>query len=145
MKAKAAQALAEALLEVDVRAPRLVAKAVERYVANGGDLKAACADLAEDAEAVETIQICRAVANGQWPKAARALKATGADQADAVLRAVMGYMRAVLLGGESGARPAAELIAELAGICYLGEVEKHAALAACLYRGCRRFADVRRR
>ena len=139
LKPKRAKKLAEALLVADVTSPRLIVQAAERMAANGGDAEAAATGLGDELEGVDTLAICRAVADHKTKELAAMLKDLPADATDPVLRSVLGYLRAVILGGGPRLQrlAACDTVERLAGITYLDDHAKRAAMAAILMRGAK--------
>ena len=143
LKARDAEKLSEELMAADVRSPRSIVQAIEKFRSNGGNAKEAAWVQVSDAEPVETMKICRAIASGKWSTAAPLLKALAPEDADGVLRAMMGYLRSVLFSGGAAAPAAAQTIERLARITFLSDYEKSAALAAILFEGARKFRSVK--
>lgn len=143
---KGRKKLAECLLTAGVFSPRLVVQAVEQMVASG-DPEQAASQFGSDRQSSETLQICRATLEADWVRLKPLLKALNPEESDNAIRALMGYLRSVLLGQSSGntTRSAAEGVQILAKVLFLPEQEKHAVFPGIVYDLCRRFSGTSRR
>ena len=137
--------LVDALLEADVRSPRLVVQAVEQFDSHG-DATAAARQSVVGGASAEALKVCRAVLRGEWNNLRLLLKGLTPEDVNAVLLAVMGYLRGVLLGdgskGKSG-QLAALGIRRLSQLLYMEDQAKSATLIAVLYELSERFKGVK--
>ena len=137
--------LVDALLEADVRSPRLVVQAVEQFDSHG-DATAAARQSVVGGASAEALKVCRAVLRGDWNNLRLLLKGLTPEDVNAVLLAVMGYLRGVLLGDGSKGKPgqlAAFGIRRLSQLLYMEDQAKAATLVAVLYELSERFKGVK--
>lgn len=133
--------LTEALVENNITSGRLVAQAVDRYIAGAS---------AEDASSVDSISeikskvLCRSVSKGDWEATSALLKKADITSARALRGAVIGYLRAVLLDSseiDDRSKAVAEAIKRLS---YVGSAEvdnQLGALSAELFGLCEVFSN----
>lgn len=91
--------LAEALLENNVRSPRLIVNAVEKYLSDES-----CT--AEEAARLEVVQanihsLCRSLMKGDWRGIAQQLRNASPNDATGIRLGMMGYLQTSLLGEEN--------------------------------------------
>lgn len=126
--------LAEKLLENRITSPRLILKAVQKFV----DPESTAEEAAQVALAgnIDTYTVCRSVVKGDWEAVAR-IMALAKDDDNVVIRAtVSGYLKAILLGDVTGdrAKYIVRIILELARVG-----DNMPATCAALYNACKYF------
>src|ERR1700761_4954347 len=134
--------LTDALVDNGITSARLVADAVDNYVAG---------DSAEDAAMVEgesTIDgkaLIRATIKGVWPDVAALLQKTTPGDVRLLRSAVINYLRSMLLSSESvdpRSRAIAKGIKQLAYIGHAEDSNQLAALSAELFTLCHLFSGM---
>ncbi len=130
---KPAEPLVDALLEVGVWSPRFILMGVEKYLAGSSPAQAASVDSVEIT--VDTLKLCRGVAQGKWAEVRVVLKALPPDESRSVAQAVMGYLTTVILTATSPkqADMAGVGIQKLSKVGYLDDGMKRSVLTAILY------------
>lgn len=140
---KPADRLAMELAEHGIGSGRLIAQAVEKYVA-GASAEEAC-DV-EAAAAVDTRALTRALVRGDWAGTAKFLEGAQLADAPAIRLGTLSYMRKMLLHspevGDSAAAWA-RAIEELVSVQRAENSVIHAALTAALYRACAYYAKFK--
>jgi len=125
--------LKEALDKFGVNSPALILMAAEKYA---GGASAQESVMAGDSSA-DSLEICRAVARGDWESVRRHLSKLGAEEARSMRLSVMSYLRAILLNERgSTAAKAAESIRILSEYAPLEDPAMLAWLGSALYRVC---------
>jgi DNA polymerase III subunit gamma/tau len=138
-----ADRLMEALSEKAVRSPRLIAQAVDRYIA--GEDPDAAAEVSGDT-AVDTRALTRAVVKGDWPEVARRLQDSQTLDIKAVRMSILAYLRVVLLESPEISRRTKTIAVSIKTLCLLQNTEDlvvQAGLTAVLYELCSMFSTYK--
>jgi DNA polymerase III subunit gamma/tau len=127
--------LSEKLLENRITSPRLILKAVQKYVDEETTAdEAAQVTLVSD---VDTYTICRTIVKGDWESIAKLLTEAKPEDNMVIRKSVAGYLNTMLLGDVVGDR--ANNIAKV--ILQLNVVgDDMAATCAVLYNACKYFS-----
>jgi DNA polymerase III subunit gamma/tau len=129
-----ADRLADALAERQVGSPRLVAQAVEKYLAG---LEPDEAAQVEGSVTIDTKALTRAVVKGDWPAVSQALLQADSLNVRAVRLSVIAYLKTVLLESPEISQRGDVVAKSLSSLCLLQNAEDmviSANLAAELYR-----------
>lgn len=132
--------LAEALLSSDVRSPRLIVNAVEKYLSDNE-----CT--AEEAASLEVVQanvhtLCRSLMKGDWAGIAQQLRNASPNDANKIRVGMMSYLQTSLLGEEvisDRTGVFAKAIKELSSIQNGEYSVQLSVIAAVLYHLCETF------
>ncbi len=129
-----ADRLVMALAEHSIGSPRLIAQAVEKYIAGAGP-EEAC--YVEASLSVDTRALTKAVVRGDWPSAAKYLEDMQFSDVEGVRLGTTAYMRKMLLHEpvvSSRADAIARAVESLVDISQGAESVRAAALIAAMYR-----------
>jgi DNA polymerase III subunit gamma/tau len=132
--------LVDSLTEKSIGSPRLIAQAVEKYVAG------ATPDEAAEVEAsttVDTKALCRSVIKGDWVGVAKYLQEAQSADVRAIRLGCIGYLRSILLqSSEVSERTnaVAKAVTILTGLQNAEDLVVSGGLAAALYQVCSYFA-----
>ena len=132
--------LAEKLLEKGITSPRLVLKAVQKYVDSETTAdEAAEVTLVSD---VDSYALCRSLIKGDWEAVAQIMMKAKNDDNVVIRASVAGYLNAILLGDtESNHR--ADVVAK--AILQLNAIrDDFPAMSAVLYNVCKYFKKEKR-
>jgi len=134
--------LVDALLESGVSSPGFVVMAVEKYLA--GEEPERAAQIGQDS-GVDTLRICRAVVKGDWETVRHAMYAATPEDAIAVRAAMGGYLKAMLLGSDSGkqASMVADGIGVLVSLSAREDGLQLSGTVAALYQVCKYFRGAK--
>lgn len=138
-----ADRLVEALGDVQVRSPRLIAQAVEKYAAGCAPEDAA---QVSGAAAIDVMALSRAITHGSWEEAARYLQAAQAADARTLRVLLVSYLKTMLLeSSEQG--PRADAIAAaltlMSGVTNAEDAIVFASICASAYKLCAIFSKYR--
>lgn len=86
-------------LERGAYSGRQIVNALERFAAGAKTF-----DASDPTEEIPSIEVCRALVNGDWPKIQRALSGSSADGLRQLRMAVLGYLRAIANNPRTDAR-----------------------------------------
>jgi hypothetical protein len=132
--------LVEALVERGVKAPGLIAQAVEKYVAGESP------DEASNVEGITVIDVKtlnKAVMRGDWPVVSQALLAAEAVDIKGARLALISYLKKVLLDSPDFNDRNTQVSKAISALCEVqnaGELVMSAAMTAELYRLCSVFS-----
>ena len=123
-----------------VSSPREIVRAVEQFAAHG-DARAAAEVGVVGSDSVDGLAVCRLLVRGKWDDLRPILSRMTPEDSDPILRAVMGYLRAVMLGSapEKKRMLSAYGVGKLSRILFHPAQEKSAALVAVLCELAMRF------
>lgn len=133
--------LTDALVENSVTSGRLVAQAVDSYLAGQS---------AEDAAEIDAVSVvkgktlCKAVTKGDWEATRVLLRKADKTSARALRGAVIGYLRSVLLDSseyDDRTKAVAGAITRLSYVSTAEDVNQIGALSAELYSLCETFSN----
>jgi DNA polymerase-3 subunit gamma/tau len=136
--------LFEELVLQKVRSPRLIAQAVEKYVA-GNDVTAS-ADVDGTTGLMDMKELTRATIKGDWSTVSDMLKAAEVIDMRPIRLGIISYLKAALLNDkEIGERSKviADSISELAGLQNAEDTVVSGAVAAVLYRVTALFSQYK--
>jgi hypothetical protein len=139
----AADRLAMELAERGIGSPRLIAQAVEKYIAGGSPAEAA--DV-EASAVVDTKALTKAVIRGAWPDAAKFLEDMQSGDVQAARLGTLSYLRKMLLHSpEISERTAAiaRAVDELVAIQQGAESVQYAAFIAAMFRATAFFSKYK--
>lgn len=132
--------LVEALLEKGVRAAGLIVKATENYMSGSEPEKAASVTFNAT---VDTLAICRAVADGDWLAASGILYAAAPTDAVWIRSSLSAYLKGIILNenaNRSKVAKSCEAILELSKLSVRDDDNVLlAATCATIFKICRRF------
>jgi DNA polymerase III delta prime subunit len=120
-----------------ITSPGVILQSLEKYIAGAGAKEAVSTG---DAVAAVALRICQSLTRGDWAAVKSELKRASPDQTFDIRRAVVGYLRAILLN-DSG-KIAAQSAAAIEELTAMGPVEEGlfaAWLFSMLYKNCKRF------
>lgn len=129
-----ADRLVMALAEHSIGSPRLIAQAVEKYIAGAPPEEACYVEASSD---VDTRALTKAVVRGDWPAAAKYLEDMQFSDVEGVRLGSMAYMRKMLLhSSEISERTGAiaRAVESLVDVPQGAESVRAAALTAAMYR-----------
>jgi hypothetical protein len=138
-----ADRLVDALSEKAIGSPRLIAQAVEKYVAG------ATPDEAAEVEAsttVDTKGLCRSVIKGDWTGVAKYLQEAQSADVRAIRLGCIGYLRTILLTSpevSERTNAVAKAVTILVGLQNAEDSVIAGGLAAALYQVCSFFEKYR--
>jgi len=130
--------LADVLSQQKITSPRLILMAMEKFIAGISPEEAVMGG----ESTVDTLRVCRAVANGDWERTKTEMKrATDVNTARMVRLSVAGYMRTIMLNSSgSKVSAAVEAIQLLADASRAEEGLQLSLTLAALYKITKRFA-----
>jgi replication-associated recombination protein RarA len=135
--------LADVLLERGVRSPRLIAQAVEKYVATADPEQAG---EVEGSAVTNTDALCKAVVKGDWDDVSRVLLGAQVSDINGVRFGLIQYLRRALLECSDISNRTKTLANAVTVLCNIGKADDAvmaAALAAELYRVTAMFASYK--
>ena len=135
-----ADRLAEALNEMQVWSPRLIAQAVEKYCAGASPDEAA---QVEGATEVDTYALTRSLMKGDWPGVATFMLNAQRADARAIRVKVIAYLRVVLLESAEISKSTKVVAAAITTIANAHNIEDSvmaSVVAAELYKCCEAFS-----
>ena len=138
-----ADRLTDALNELQVRSPRLVAQAVEKYCAGCSPEEAA---LVDGATSVDVKAVGRAVVKGDWPTVADYLRKSQTVDHKAIRLSMIAYLRTILLESVEISGNTKAVAKAIDSMCVLVNAEDlviSAGLASALYHVTSFFAQYR--
>jgi DNA polymerase III subunit gamma/tau len=132
--------LAEKLIEKRITSPRLVLKAVQKYVdPNTSAEEASEVTLVSD---VDTYKLCRTIVKGDWESTAKILQETKAEDNIAIRRSVSGYLNAILIN-DLEVNHRTDVVSK--AILQLNKIgDDGPATSAVLYKVCKYFSKEKR-
>lgn len=139
-----ADRLVDALVERNIKYPRWIAQAVERYITDGGEVNDA-ADV-DAASAVDVSALIAATRMGDWGTVLTLLHKVQPNEAKAVRLRVLSYLRAIMLDSQDisdRTGVVANCIMELVNLQAYDNAVVHAGLVAALYRVVDRFSKYK--
>lgn len=141
---KPADRLAEALVDRGISYPRLIAHAVEKYVAGA---KPEDAVEVEGSAIVDVKNVTRAIVKGEWDSVAKYLHKAQASDMRGVRLGVLAYLRGMLLNSadvEDRTGAVAKAILTITSLQNMEDIALSAGLAASLYQVTAHFARYKR-
>ena len=135
--------LADVLIERSIRSPRLIAQAVEKYIATEDPEQAA---EVEGFTTVDVSGLCRSAVTGSWEDVSRILLNAQTVDIRGARLGVIAYLKAVLLASPDISERTNAVATAISLLCSLTNAEDlvvSAALAAELYRITALFAEYR--
>ena len=131
-----ASALAKECISNDVRSPRSLVQAIERFTM-GASAEDAARNLTRESNAFDTVGLLRAAVDMKVKEVCERLAELHSEHADSVLRSSMGYLRKVMLGDKTTLarrRATAVAIETLSAAVFYDDASKAAALSAAIFR-----------
>jgi DNA polymerase III gamma/tau subunit len=138
-----ADALADELNDKEIRAAGFIAIAVEQYVAGASPEEAV--DEAATA-GLDSLRLCRAVANGDWKGVTIFLRKVSNADAKILRLSIVGFLRKILLDSstfDSRTKAVASAIKQLSHLTFTENLVQMTTLAAELYTICEMFSKWR--